>query len=56
MGDISASVSDTVELPVGEHDFQFEGSDWRAGCRQSIDSGVRKIKFVKETGLCVVLR
>ena len=56
VGEQSAAVSESLELALGEHLFEFEGSDWTANCRESVDAGVKKIKFVKETGLCVLLR
>ncbi|MEC7242549.1 MAG: serine/threonine-protein kinase [Myxococcota bacterium] len=56
VGSLRAPVSESVELPVGEHAFTFEGSDWVASCRKRVDSDVRKIKFVRETGSCVLLR
>ena len=56
VGTLSAQVSESVELPVGEHSFSFGGAGWEASCKQWIDSGVRKIKFERETGSCVLLR
>jgi serine/threonine protein kinase len=55
VGEQIVGVSEEVTLPVGVHRFQYEGDGWTAACEVPIGAGVRKIKFLKGTGACVLL-
>lgn len=46
----------TVEVPVGRHRIVLSAADWQAECEQDIDPGVRKVKFVRGSEGCVIVR
>jgi serine/threonine protein kinase len=56
VGSLNARVSETLTLPEGTHRFRYTGDGWTAECEAAIASDVRKIKFEKGTGSCVLLR
>lgn len=55
VGDQIARVSESIVLPIGVHQFNYTGEGWTAFCEAAIDENIRKIKFVKGTGSCVLL-
>jgi serine/threonine protein kinase len=55
VGDQIARVSESVVLPIGVHQFNYTGEGWAAFCEAAIEENIRKIKFVKGTGSCVLL-
>jgi len=56
VGDLTANVAEMLTLPEGLHQFSYQGEGWTASCEALIIGEIRKIKFVKETGSCVLLR
>ena len=52
MGAHVVEVGERIELSVGEHDFDFRGPGWEVACTATLPPETKRIKFVKETGLC----
>jgi len=48
----AVAVGERIELSVGEHDFDFRGPGWEVACTATLTPATKRIKFVKETGLC----